>query len=82
MLEMIFKTSAINQNIIKINNHKFANEVAKYMVHESHKSATSIKKAKRHDHPLIQLKLCFKGYFPFIHLLHSNLMVTTFQINS
>jgi hypothetical protein len=50
---MFFKRLVLNQDIIKVNHNKFANESSKHMIHQSHKSTWCISQTKRHNQLLI-----------------------------
>lgn len=81
MLQMLFLTSTINEDVIKINNEKFTNERLEYLVHQSHENTLYIGQSKRHDKSFIKSFTSLESFFPFITKSNTNLMVSTSKIN-
>src|SRR5215203_2538975 len=81
MLNMVLEIFAIDEDIIKVNNHALANERSQNVIHKTHEGGRSIGKTKRHDEPFIETKLGLECRLPFITNCHANLVVATTQIN-
>lgn len=74
---MLFLILAINNNVIEIYKNKLSNKLLKYVIHEMHKDARSIREANMHCHPFIETISSFEIYFLFITWSHVNQVITT-----
>ena len=74
---MLFLTSTIHQDVIKVDNNKFTNEMLEDLVHEPHKGAWCIGQSEWHHKPFIKASFGFEGGLPFIPLKYPNLIITT-----
>ena len=81
MVKMVGKRGGVDQDIVKINDDKLADEVPKDVIHEAHEGVRRIGETKGHHEPFIQPLLGFERRLPFITFPHTDLMVTTLEIH-
>lgn len=65
VLEVRFVVGAVHKDIIEINDTKFIKKLFQYLMHQSHESAKSIAKPKRHHSPLKEAIRSFECGLPF-----------------
>jgi len=75
MVLVLFLAFIIDQDVIKVVNHKPTNVSPKHFVHEPYKGTRGIYHTKWHHKPLVQDSFCLKCCLPFISLPNSNLIV-------
>ena len=80
MVLVLLFTLTIDQNVIKIENHKPTNVRPKHLVHKPHESARGVRKAEWHHNPLIQTPFGLECGLPLISLSKADLIVATSQV--
>jgi hypothetical protein len=81
VLKVLFLCSAVDKNVVKLNNDKLVEKMSQDLVHHAHESAWSIRKAEWHNDPLEKAFFGFESRFPFITGTDSDLVISTFKIN-
>lgn len=76
MSQVILICLVINQNVIKENNDKVAQEGFEDIIHGCLKRRRSITQAKWHHMELILAVVSSESYFGYTFFLHQNLMIT------
>lgn len=66
MSEVITRGLAKNEDVIKINNHKLADERFQYFFHKVHKSDEGIAQTERHDLLFVKAFTCLESSLPLI----------------
>ena len=77
---MLLQGLAIDDNVIKINNHEAIKKRSKYLVHEGAKCGWCIYEAKGHDKELIRTTTCHTRCLWLISFGYADLIVPTLQI--
>ena len=81
MLEMVLSAVAVHNDVVKVDDDKFAEEWAQNLIHQPLKHAGRVRETERHNSPLVETVLYLKGGLPLISGMNPNLMVSASQIN-
>jgi hypothetical protein len=66
-LKVLFFCSAVDKNVVKVNNDKLIEKMSQDLVHHAHESAWSIRKAEWRNDPLEKAFFGFESRFSIHH---------------
>ena len=68
--------SAVNQNVVEIDDYELTSEGSQHLSHQTHEGAWGVGEAEGHHEPFVEPIFGLEGRLPFVSRVDSHLVVS------